>query len=234
MAYIINIETSTEVCSVALSHNEEVMSIIENHDGKSHASHLSSYIDQVLEESKIKYSDLSAIAVGKGPGSYTGLRIGVSTAKGMAYGLNIPLISVCSLKTMASFAFNSSTNLIEDKVLLCPMMDARRMEVFTTLYDNHLNQIKDISAEIILEDSFQEELASHKILFFGNGAEKCKVSIQHPNAHFINGIFPSAKYMTKLSFRLYEEKVFENLAYFEPFYLKDFIAIKAKNPFQKL
>lgn len=229
---ILNIETSTNVCSVSLSGEDgTILSYRENLEDKSHAALLAVFIEEVLKESEKGFEDLDAVCVSKGPGSYTGLRIGVSTAKGICYARSLPLIAVNTLDIItrgvirqnpADFSKNG------EKVLLCPMIDARRMEVYTALYDIHGNPVKETSAEIINENSFKDLLEDHKILFFGNGAAKCREIIAHPNAKFLEGIFPSARVMGSISLQAFQNSVFEDLAYFEPFYLKDFIATVPK------
>lgn len=227
MTLIINIETSTTVCSVALSRDEELLALKESNEQKSHASMLTVFIDEVLKENRLTANELDAVAVSKGPGSYTGLRIGVSTAKGIAYARNLPLIAVNTLQAMAlgmSKKIKKEQNLIKENTLLCPMIDARRMEVYTALYDAGNNLIKDVSAEIIDEDSFKDQLSNNQILFFGDGAEKCANIIRHPNASFISHFHPSARYMSQLTHNAFKNNNFVNVAYFEPFYLKDFVA----------
>lgn len=233
MGLILNIETATNVCSVALADNGELISFKESLKDKSHSTLLSVFIEEVLKENKISVIKLDAIAVSKGPGSYTGLRIGVSTAKGLCYGGNIPLISVNTLKVMASGIINnqilSKLNLkSKDNTLLCPMIDARRLEVFTAIY-NHLNQtIEETQAKIINPSSYNKYLAKKKLIFFGTGANKCSKIIKSKNALFIENFNTSARYMIKLSEEAYKNKKFENVAYFEPYYLKDFIATVPK------
>lgn len=222
MICILHIDTSTSNCSVALSRDGKLLHIIEENQQNIHASSLTLFIEKLLAESKVSFSQLDAIAVGKGPGSYTGLRIGVSTAKGLAYALNIPLISINTLAIMASGIKNSLSE--TEDFLLCPMIDARRMEVYCAFFDKQLCVVKETAAEIIDEQSFSEELDQSVVYFFGDGASKCKAVLgTHPNARFIDHIFPSAAYMTDEAFRLYQEKQFEDTAYFEPFYLKEFL-----------
>jgi len=227
MPTIINIETSTDVCSVSLCKDNKVVSLRENKEGLNHAKMLTLFVDELLKENKLDIKDLDAIGVSKGPGSYTGLRIGVSTAKGLCYGAQIPLIAISTLQAMSVDAINKSKN-TEDDTWFCPMIDARRMEVFCAFYDKNNNIQKDISAEIIDEKSFEEILNNRKVVFFGNGAEKCKNSITHKNAIFINNIKASAVNMAALSNESFINKQFEDVAYFEPFYLKDFVATTPK------
>jgi len=222
LVYILNIETATKNCSVSLSKGGEIVAFKElNEEGFSHAEKLHGFISDVLAEANITFSDLNAVAVSKGPGSYTGLRIGVSAAKGLCFALDIPLISVNTLTSLAQ-----SISISEGYKI--PMLDARRMEVYSAVFDNN-NQLKeDVSATIISEDSFKEFLENHEVHFFGDGADKCKEILAHKNAKFIDNKFPSAKNMVTLSYLKYKKSDFENVAYFEPFYLKDFVAIKPK------
>jgi len=234
MYYILNIETSGNACSVALSGNNELISLKENQTGKTHASLLSPFIDDVLREGGITPQALSAIAVSKGPGSYTGLRIGVSTAKGLAYALNIPVIGINTLESLAYGFLKSYPEYAEKKdTLLCPMIDARRMEVYTSLFSSDMAIYKTITAEIIREDTYDTIMAEKKIVFFGGGALKCKSLIRHKNALFVDFTKISARFMTALSIKAFNQRHFENTAYFEPFYLKDFVAgIPKKNILQ--
>lgn len=233
MATILNIETSTEVCSVNLSNDGELIAAKETLEGLKHSELLTVYIEKLFQENQIKQGDLDAVAVSMGPGSYTGLRIGVSVAKGICYGLNIPLIAVNSLEIMG---VHTSQNVSQyhkpvkgEKLLFCPMIDARRMEVYTSLYDATGKAIKPVTAEIITEDFLNDYLRDYKILFFGNGAEKCRQTINHPNALFEGSSKTSAQFMQQLSLNKFNKKEFEDVAYFEPFYLKDFIATIPKN-----
>ncbi|HEY4785794.1 MAG TPA: tRNA (adenosine(37)-N6)-threonylcarbamoyltransferase complex dimerization subunit type 1 TsaB [Bacteroidales bacterium] len=232
MALILNIETATEVCSVALANEEGVLDYQENTEGKSHASLLTTFVDALLKNNNILPCHLDAIAVSSGPGSYTGLRIGVSAAKGLCYGANKPLLSIPTLQCMA---YGFITQLSEDKkseykdAWLCPMIDARRLEVYMAFFDLTGDFRSEIRAEIIDENSFDQILGKRKILLFGNGSDKCKSIIHHPNAIFHQGFLPSAKDMTVLSQKDYENKKFMDVAYFEPYYLKDFVATVPKN-----
>jgi len=225
MAFTIAIETATKVCSVALFHNEELVAFKEEGGEYSHAEKLAVFVDSLLKEQKVQYDQLAAIAVSKGPGSYTGLRIGVSFAKGLSYSLQIPLIAVDTLQAMA---WGAQKELGKEEVLLCPMIDARRMEVYTALFNNKLEIVKEISADIIEENSYASYLKQKEICFFGDGAVKCKTILQHPNANFLEEQFVSAKNMGGILFGKYLENNFEDLAYFEPYYLKEFIALKGK------
>ena len=222
LPYILHIETSTELCSVALSQGDSCLDCKENAEGRNHAAVLTLFIDDLITSNHISIHQLDAIAVSSGPGSYTGLRIGLSTAKGLCYGGNIPLIAVSTLQAM-SMGF-AGQYALPPAAVLCPMIDARRMEVYTALYDTEGHEMKKISAEIITEQSFTWWLDRYPIYFFGNGAAKCRHSIIHPNAFFHEEFAHSARYMIPPAFRAFNEKRFEDVAYFEPFYLKDFIA----------
>ena len=217
--YILNIETSTKACSVALHKNGEL--IVSREDvttNFSHSEKLLKFISKLFSDARLSLSDLDAIAVSMGPGSYTGLRIGVSTAKGLCYGLDIPLISISTLKAMS---FGMALEIKAD--LYCPMIDARRMEVYSAFFDINNTEVRKIQADIIDENSYKKELEK-KVVFFGDGSEKIKEKIKHENAMFISNIHPSAKNMGLLSYQKFTKSLFEDLAYFEPFYLKDFVA----------
>ncbi len=231
MALILNIETSTEVCSVALAKDGKLLFEKESREGLNHSEYLTVFIDELFRENKIEIDTIDAVAVSKGPGSYTGLRIGVSVAKGLCYSLDKSLISVGTLDALGKFTAQNLTRYFEtnEKVLLCPMIDARRMEVYTALYDSTGNIIEPVSAKIIDEESFSRWLSEYKILFYGNGAEKCKMQLQSPNAVFSGPKKASARFMLNLAESSYNNNEFENVAYFEPFYLKDFIATIPKN-----
>jgi len=214
---ILNIETATKNCSVSISKEGKTIALKELNDGNySHAEKLHKLIEQVVLEAKIELSHLKAIAVSKGPGSYTGLRIGVSAAKGLCFALDIPMISV---NTLQSLALSVSI----DRGYKIPLLDARRMEVYSQVFNDKNEKIRDVHAEIIDSDSFSEFLNADKVYFFGDGAEKCKEIITHKNAVFIDGKFPSAKEMSVISYEKYGKNEFEDVAYFEPFYLKEFI-----------
>lgn len=227
MACILHIETSTDVCSVALSEDGAVLFSKEDFDGPQHAVTLGVYIDEVLSMADSHAKPIDAVAVSCGPGSYTGLRIGASMAKGICYGRSIPLIALPTLKVM-SVPILLMDELPED-ALLCPMIDARRMEVYAAIYDRALNPVKEVSADIVTADSYAEYLEQHPVYFFGNGAAKCKEVITHPNARFVDGIQPLARWMFPLADRQYLDGTFQDVAYFEPFYLKEFVATVAKN-----
>ena len=226
MALLLNIETSTEVCSVALARDGVVVCLRESLTGQHHAELLTVYINEVLEECGIIGSQIDAVAVSGGPGSYTGLRIGVSTAKGICYASGLPLIALSSLEAMANFVIHNLEYQFTEKqnILFCPMIDARRMEVYTAFYDRSGKQIREIKADIIDHQSYLSYLENNKVFFFGNGAFKCRDSINHSNAFFIDGITTSAKSMAPLSERDFQLKKFVDVAYYEPFYLKDFVA----------
>ncbi|MDP2069843.1 MAG: tRNA (adenosine(37)-N6)-threonylcarbamoyltransferase complex dimerization subunit type 1 TsaB [Lutibacter sp.] len=214
---ILNIETATKNCSVSISKEGKTIALKELNDGNySHAEKLHKLIEQVALEAKIELSDLKAIAVSKGPGSYTGLRIGVSAVKGLCFALDIPMISV---NTLQSLALSVSI----DKGYKIPLLDARRMEVYSQVFNDKNEKIRDVHAEIIDSDSFSEFLNADKVYFFGDGAEKCKEIITHKNAVFIDNKFPSAKEMSVITFEKFLKNEFEDVAYFEPFYLKEFI-----------
>ncbi|KUO67710.1 MAG: tRNA threonylcarbamoyladenosine biosynthesis protein TsaB [Lutibacter sp. BRH_c52] len=222
MILILNIETATKNCSVSISKEGKTIALKELNDGNySHAEKLHKLIEQVVLEAKIELSHLKAIAVSKGPGSYTGLRIGVSAVKGLCFALDIPMISV---NTLQSLALSVSI----DKGYKIPLLDARRMEAYSQVFNDKNEKIRDVHAEIIDSDSFSEFLNADKVYFFGDGAEKCKEIITHKNAVFIDGKFPSAKEMSVISYEKYSKNEFEDVAYFEPFYLKEFIGVISK------
>ena len=220
---ILNIETATKNCSVSLSSNNEILVAKELNDGNySHSENLHVFIDDILKSAKKSFGEVDAIAVSKGPGSYTGLRIGVSTAKGLCFSLDKPLISIGTLASLA----HSIT--IEKNAIIIPLLDARRMEVYSAVFDNTYNQIREVKAEIIEATSFLAFLDKKKVYFLGDGAEKCKDTIKHKNAIFLEGYFPSAKEMATLSYKKFINNEFEDVAYFEPFYLKDFLITVSK------
>lgn len=223
MAKILNIETSTRVCSVAVSIDGELISLKESHEKNAHAENITLFSESVIKKAGIVFSDLDAIAVSKGPGSYTGLRIGVSTAKGFCYALDKPLIAIGTLKSLAAGMIQKQEN--PHEYLFCPMIDARRMEVYAAIFDHRLQAVKETEAVIIDESSFAELLDKHKIAFAGDGAEKCKAALgSHPKALFQDNLLPSATFLIDLAEQHFSENEFENVAYFEPFYLKDFVA----------
>ncbi|WP_452601057.1 tRNA (adenosine(37)-N6)-threonylcarbamoyltransferase complex dimerization subunit type 1 TsaB [Pontimicrobium sp. MEBiC06410] len=222
MALILSIETATTNCSVSLSKEGETLLLKEDYNTNySHAEQLHVFIENILKVSKINRSQLDAIAVSKGPGSYTGLRIGVSAAKGLCFALNIPLISVSTLEALAN-----QVNITNGVIV--PMLDARRMEVYSAVFSSSFEQKREIEAQILDENSFLNYLNSQKVYFIGNGVEKTKGLIQHENAVFIEGKLPSAEQMSTLAYNKYKKNDIEDVAYFEPYYLKDFVALKPK------
>ncbi len=227
MSCILNIETSTNVCSVALSLDGVCLYEDVNMEGPSHAQVLAGYVKNAASFADSHAIPIDAIAISKGPGSYTGLRIGVSEAKGVAYGRDAKLLSVPTLKLLTVPILLGHEELPED-ALLCPMIDARRMEVYCALYDRALNEVVQTQALVIDSDSFKNYLDKQPIYFMGNGADKCVETIQHPNAHFIKNIVPRAKNMIPLAEMAMAKEQFEDVAYFEPFYLKEFVATKSK------
>jgi tRNA threonylcarbamoyladenosine biosynthesis protein TsaB len=232
MARILMIETATEVCSVALAESGKVVFFRENAEGNRHAELLTIFIEQVFRQSGWQPGELNAVCVSRGPGSYTGLRIGVSAGKGICYGLGIPLMAVSTLESLAwHVAFEEKFADYEGsgEILLCPMLDAKRNEVYTALFSQNAVQLTPVSAEIITRDSFKNELQTQRILFFGNGATKCKNLIQNPNAVFTEPVAASARFMSQPAELRYNKNSFENVAYFEPYYLKDFVATVPKN-----
>jgi len=226
---ILHIETATDICSVALSEGDRQLSLVESGQERSHATLLNTFIRTVFENSRREISQLEAVAVSKGPGSYTGLRIGVSTAKGLAYGLEIPLLASGTLENMVSGAMKHPfvKELLDkygQELLLCPMLDARRMEVYTAFYSHQMQPVKEVAADVVDRSSYAAMLEKHHICFFGNGSYKCKEVLDHAHAHFATGIEPSAGQMILPVFTRYKNQQFEDVAYFEPFYLKDFVA----------
>jgi tRNA threonylcarbamoyladenosine biosynthesis protein TsaB len=220
---ILNIETATKNCSVSISKNGEIIALKEFNDGNySHAEVLHSFISDIVEESNILLHAIDAVAVSKGPGSYTGLRIGVSAAKGFCFALQKPLIAIDTLASL------SHAILIEDGIII-PLLDARRMEVYSAIFNHKYHKIREIAAEIIDENSFLAYLNHQKVYFLGDGALKCHEIIKHDNAKFIDGIFPSSREMGMLAFEKYKKSDFEDVAYFEPFYLKDFMITSKKS-----
>jgi tRNA threonylcarbamoyladenosine biosynthesis protein TsaB len=231
MPTLLHIETATNVCSVALSRNGQLLSLQESDVKNAHSSVLTTFIEEVFRSAGIKTSEIDAVAVSEGPGSYTGLRIGVATAKGLCYALDKPLISIPTLKAMASgmLTFPIVTRHPSPVTLLCPMIDARRMEVFSAVFDPEMTEIRETLAEIIDENSFTGLLKEHTIFFSGDGAAKCKPFLEEKdNACFLDDFQVSANYMIRLAEQKFLSGTFENLAYFEPRYLKDFIAGKPR------
>lgn len=223
---ILHIETSTNICSIAVSENGQCIFTKSDSEGMNHAALLSVFIAEAMEFLKSSSKKPDAIAVSSGPGSYTGLRIGVSTAKGLCYGLDIPLIAVSTLEVLTANALQITETAANS--LFCPMIDARRMEVYAAFYNQEGIIQREISADVIDENSYSEILENHSVYFFGNGAEKCKTTLTHPNARFIDGMYPLAQNMIVLAEKAYAEKKFVDVAYFEPFYLKEFYTTAAK------
>ena len=223
MSCILNIETSTDVCSVAISDSGQVIFNKEDHSGPNHAVKLGVYVDEALSFLDAHGLPLEAVAVSCGPGSYTGLRIGVSMAKGICYGRGVKLIAVPTLELMAVPVLLGE-HPEEENALIVPMLDARRMEVYAEVFDRALKVVRPIQADIVDADTYKEYLDKGTVYFFGNGAEKCMETINHPNAHLVKGIEPLAKNMAPLAEKRFAEGKFEDVAYFVPFYLKDFVA----------
>tara|TARA_R110000868_G_scaffold92136_9_gene255688 strand:- start:3442 stop:4113 length:672 start_codon:yes stop_codon:yes gene_type:complete len=223
LAIILNLETATTNCSVSISKDGKTLSLKEDHDKNySHAERLHIYIDKVIKEAGIDIHELDAIAISKGPGSYTGLRIGVSAAKGLCFALDKPLISVSTLEAL-------SHQVTCTEGFIVPMLDARRMEVYSGVFDFKYNQIRETEAQILNESSFNTYLEQGNVFFIGNGVEKTKTLISHRNAVFIEDKLPSSKEMSSLAYNKYKINNFEDVAYFEPYYLKDFVALKPKS-----
>lgn len=223
MALVLNIETATTNCSVSLSNDGETLVLKEDKNaGYSHAETLHVFIDEVFKIAKLNPTDIDAVAVSKGPGSYTGLRIGVSTAKGLCFALDKPLLAINTLEVLAH-------QVKIDNGYVIPMLDARRMEVYSAVYNTNLDLQREIKTEILTEESYSELLNKGKVYFIGNGVEKTKSLISHPNAVFIEGKLPSSNEMAMLSELKYKKSDTEHVAYFEPYYLKDFVALKKKS-----
>ena len=230
MSLILCIETGTDICSVGLARDGELLSLRESDQGRDHAKNLAVFVDELLRETDINPNDLDAVAVGRGPGSYTGLRIGVSFAKGLCYGLNIPLVAVGSLDALAEVAIEDyEAGIIEvrdwDNAVLCPMVDARRMEVYAQPFDTKCKSLGAVCAEVVTAESFSHWRGDGHLVIFGNGAAKCCEVL--PDVTYVN-VVPSARGLARLSHQRYEAGEFEDIAYFEPFYLKDFVVIPSK------
>ena len=226
MSCILHIETSTEVCSVAVSQDGLLIYSKEDFNGPSHAVTLGVFVDEALSFAEHHAIPVDAVAVSCGPGSYTGLRIGVSMAKGICYGKNIPLIGIPTLEVMSVPVLLHED--LPDDALLCPMIDARRMEVYAAIYDRSLKVCREIGTDIIDDNSYIDFLDAHPVYFFGNGASKCREKINHRNAHFIDDVYPLAKWMFPLAEKAMAVGDFKDVAYFEPFYLKEFVASTPK------
>lgn len=222
MALILSLETATTNCSVSLSEEGKQVAIKEDRSSNySHAESLHVFIDELISKSDYSKSNIDAVAVSKGPGSYTGLRIGVSAAKGLCYAWDVPLISVSTLESLAH-------QVKTDRGMIIPMLDARRFEVYSQIFDNNFEPIRDIQAEVLSEESYQNYLNDGPVYFIGTGVDKTKTLIEHPNANFIENAFPSASEMCQLAYGKYKKNDIEDVAYFEPFYLKDFVGTKSK------
>lgn len=222
LTYILNIETATTVCSVSVSENDQVLALKELDNGYTHAENLHVFIQEVLNAAGISATQLHAVAISKGPGSYTGLRIGTSAAKGLCYALNIPLISVNTLQILSAAAYAKN----KEAVYYCPMIDARRMEVYTAIYDQKLNTIKNTEALILDESSVLNFHNYPSICFFGNGMPKSKELLSGiAGVTFVDNVSTSAAYMPALAHNQFLNSEFEDVAYFEPFYLKDFFIL---------
>ncbi len=231
MEYILLIETGGDVCSVALSNGDKLLSHRESHEGRAHAQNVAVYAEELLAEHGIGCENLSAVALGIGPGSYTGLRIGSSFAKGICYSANIPLIGVSSLESMVyglkTQYLNGDIQLSNfDNKILAPMIDARRMEVYTQLYNSDIQPLSEIAAEVITEDSFAQ-YKERDFVIFGSGAEKCKEVLKVGDVLYINAT-PSARNMIDIAYKKFKDGKFEDIAYFEPYYLKDFVSTTKK------
>lgn len=227
---LLYIETATETCSVALSVNDRIVKVKEVSDSFSHAENLIPFIDEIITESGVTKSQLSAIVLSIGPGSYTGLRIGTSTAKGLSYALEIPVISISTLQSIMMGAkrdFSENSNEEMAEVWFCPMIDARRMEVFAAFFSNEGEMKRNVEAIIVDEHSFEELLADRKVVFCGNGMPKCKALLsKYPNARFSEAPLSSVN-MLEIALEKYRKQEFEDSAYFEPFYLKEYVAVKS-------
>ncbi|MCK0160716.1 tRNA (adenosine(37)-N6)-threonylcarbamoyltransferase complex dimerization subunit type 1 TsaB [Allomuricauda sp. F6463D] len=223
MAIILHLETATTNCSVSISRDDEIIVLKENNAvSYSHSEQLHLYIKEALKEASLSLSDMDAVAISKGPGSYTGLRIGVSAAKGLCFSLDIPLISVPTLQSMAHQVD------VEIGALIIPVLDARRMEVYSSVFDSDYKEVRETRAEVINENSFAEYIEENKVYVVGSGAEKCRGVVQHPNFIFDESVVPSAKDMVSIAIKKFGSKQFEDVAYFEPYYLKDFVLQQKK------
>lgn len=227
MACILHIETSTRTCSVAVSQEGAVIFRQEMPECESHDVHLSQMVEEAVSFTDSHAIPFDAVAVSAGPGSYTGLRIGASVAKGFCYARRLPLIAVDTLQVLCVPVLLQHDDL-PDEALLCPMLDARRMEVYTALYTRALREVQPVGAMVITADSFADILAQRPVYFFGNGAAKCNPLLTHANAHFLDGFEPLARWMSPLAERALLRGEFADAAYFEPNYLKEFVAIKSK------
>lgn len=230
MSLILCIETCTDICSVGIARDGELVSLRESDEGRDHAKKVAVFVDELLSETGILPDELDAVAVGMGPGSYTGLRIGVSFAKGLCYGLQIPLLAIGSLDALTEVAIeDNEAGILDveswDDAILCPMVDARRMEVYTQLFDSRGVPQSDVKAEVVTEESFADVRRERQLVIFGNGAAKCCELLS--DATYVN-ITPSARGLARLAQQRLDEGRVEDIAYFEPFYLKDFVVIPSK------
>lgn len=230
MSLILCIETGTDICSVGIARDGELVSLRESDEGRDHAKKVAVFVDELLSETGILPDELDAVAVGMGPGSYTGLRIGVSFAKGLCYGLQIPLLAIGSLDALTEVAIeDNEAGILDveswDDAILCPMVDARRMEVYTQLFDSRGVPQSDVKAEVVTEESFADVRRERQLVIFGNGAAKCCELLS--DATYVN-ITPSARGLARLAQQRLDEGRVEDIAYFEPFYLKDFVVIPSK------
>ncbi|HCS87744.1 MAG TPA: tRNA (adenosine(37)-N6)-threonylcarbamoyltransferase complex dimerization subunit type 1 TsaB [Bacteroidales bacterium] len=221
---IINIETSTDVCSAALTVNAEPVLSFVDAETHNHAKQLPLFVDKILEELRMRNWHLDAVALSKGPGSYTGLRIGTALAKGVCYGMSVPLLAIDTLQLLAKEALP-----LTQADILCPMIDARRMEVYCCLFSRDLSPLSPVEAKVIDADSFADLLSTHTICFLGDGADKCKTVLRHSNASFLENVFPDAQNMGSLSELVWKSGRKEDIAYFSPYYLKEYQAVRSKN-----
>ena len=228
MSCILSIDTSTNVCSVAVSENGACIYHDEDKTGPNHAENLGVFVDQAMSFTDSHAIPFDAVAVSSGPGSYTGLRIGVSMAKGICVGRDLKLVSVPTLELLCVPVLLRHDDL-EENALLCPMIDARRMEVYAAVYDRLLREVRETGADVVTADTYKEFLDRGPVYFFGNGAAKCMEVINHPNAHLIEGIEPEARWMFPLAEKRIMQEQFEDVAYFVPHYLKDFVSKKPKS-----
>ena len=227
MSCILSIDTSTNVCSVAVSENGACIYHDEDKTGPNHAEKLGVFVDEAMSFADSHAIPFDAVAVSCGPGSYTGLRIGVSMAKGICMGQDLKLVAVPTLELLCVPVLLHNEEL-EDNALLVPMIDARRMEVYAAVYDRSLREVREIGADVVTAETYKEYLDRGPVYFFGNGAAKCMEVINHPNAHLIEGIVPEAKWMFPLAEKRIAQQKFEDVAYFVPYYLKDFVSKKPK------
>ena len=231
LAIILNIETATPLCSVSLAKDGQLLAMMETLEDRSHARLLSVFIDKVIKKAGITFNEIDAVAIGKGPGSYTGLRIGVSTAKGMCFASGKPLISIGTLDIICRqfiLSNNLAKKVLSENTCICPMIDARRMEVYYALFSDNGNAITEARAKVIDASTFIPLLENSVVAFMGTGMPKCREVIDHPNAIFVDDVHPSAAALAFLSWEAFNNKHFEDTAYFEPFYLKDFVTTVPK------